>query len=107
MRVVAFLAVEGLVTILALVLGQAADTSRAALVVVAVIFGVAAAIPISLAVALVAEKRRPHVTKHYHDNRVVNLWAYDPAIGAYVKVGQRTPAQLGEAGQGNVPAKYH
>lgn len=60
-----------LLLVLGVAIGQAADTSKAALAVVVVIFTVALSVPAWLAAALVMEQRRPRVVNNYDQRRIV------------------------------------
>jgi len=60
-----------LLMILAAVLGEAAETSRAARSVVVAVFVVALSVPASLAVGLVLRRLGPHVVNNYYDHRSI------------------------------------
>ena len=68
-----------LLSVLAVALGEAADTSQAARSVVVAIFVVALAVPASLAVGLVLRRLGPHTVNHYHDNRSIVMRHDAPA----------------------------
>ena len=68
-----------LLSVLAVALGEAADTSQAARSVVVAIFVVALSVPALLAVGLVLRRLGPHTVNHYHDNRSIVMRHDAPA----------------------------
>lgn len=61
-------------------LGQAAETSRAALAIVVTIFAIGLSIPAALVVGLVVESRKPR-TAHYHTHQHLHITqAPQPAL---------------------------
>jgi len=71
-----------LLWLLAVALGEAADTSRAARSVVVAIFVVALSVVASLVVALLVRRWGPHTVNHYHDNRSIVMHQDAPAAQA-------------------------
>ena len=61
-----------LLAALAVVIGEAAETSRAALAIVVTVFAIGLSIPAALAVGLVVERRKPH-TAHYHTHQHLHV----------------------------------
>jgi hypothetical protein len=70
-----FILAEIVILALGLVVSAAAEAgSAAATTIVAVVFGIAAATPVALAVGLIAVKRRPRQVHHYYDQRQVHIY---------------------------------
>lgn len=66
---------------LAVALGEAADTSQSARVIIAAVFVVALSVPALLAVGLLWRRLGPHVINHYHyDNRQIILRSDAPTV---------------------------
>ena len=61
-----------LLAALAVVIGEAAETSRAALAIVVTVFAIGLSIPASLAGGLVLERRRPR-TVHHHTHQHLHV----------------------------------
>ena len=65
--------------LLIVALGEAAETSRAALAIVVTVFAIGLSIPAALAVGLVVERRKPR-TVHHHTHQHLHVHQAQPAM---------------------------
>ena len=83
-----------LLMVLAAILGEAAETSRAARSVVVAVFVVALFVPSSQIVGLVLRRLGPHVVNHYHyDNRSIVLRNDAPQVPQVPQVSEPERSQ--------------